>query len=102
MLRCDLPLCKVLHNGKSFLATALGFQACSYGHAVCYCSSSRLFAELLLSKHDGSYLKVLNRIRKHKVFIVDDFGLEKLNDVSRMALLEINHYRRPDSRIRVA
>lgn len=89
--------------GKSFLATALGFQACSYGHAVCYCSSSRLFAELLLSKNDGSYLKVLNRIRKHKVFILDDFGLEKLNDVSRMALLEIiEEYHRRKSIIIVA
>lgn len=89
--------------GKSFIATALGFQACSYGYSTSYYSSSRLFAELTISKTDGMYLKLINRIRKNKVFILDDFGLEKLNDVSRMALLDIiEEYHRRKSIIIVA
>jgi len=75
--------------GKSYLGTALGFQACQYGYSVGYYSSSRLFTELEMSKADGTYLKIIARILKHNLVILDDFGLEKLKDVSRMAFLEI-------------
>ena len=75
--------------GKSFLATALGFQACRYGHPVGYYSASRLFAELTMRKTDGTYLQVLKKIFKHKVFILDDFGLERINEPARLALLDI-------------
>lgn len=75
--------------GKSFLATALGFQACRYGHPVCYYSASRLFAELTMRKTDGTYLQALKKIFKHKVFILDDFGLERMNEPARLALLDI-------------
>ncbi len=75
--------------GKSYIGTALGFQACQYGYSVGYYASSRLFAELEMGKADGTYLKIIARILKHNLIILDDFGLEKLKDVSRMALLEI-------------
>ncbi len=75
--------------GKSYLGTALGFQACQYGYSVGYYASSRLFTELEMGKTDGSYLKIMSKILKHNLIILDDFGLEKLSDVSRMALLEI-------------
>lgn len=75
--------------GKSYLATALGFQACGYGHSVGYYSASRLFAELAMSKNEGTYLKTLKRIQKHQVFILDDFGLERIGEASRLALLDI-------------
>ena len=75
--------------GKSYIGTALGFQACQYGYSVGYYASSRLFAELEMSKADGTYLKVMAKIQKHNLIILDDFGLEKLKDISRMALLEI-------------
>ncbi len=75
--------------GKSYIGTALGFQACQHGYSVGYYSSSRLFSELEMSKSDGTYLKLMDRIRKHSVLIVDDFGLEKLSDIGRMGLLEI-------------
>jgi DNA replication protein DnaC len=75
--------------GKSYLGTALGFQACQYGYSVGYYPSSRLFAELEMGKADGTYLKIMAKIRKHNLVILDDFGLEKLKDISRMALLEI-------------
>ena len=75
--------------GKSYIGTALGFQACHHGYSVGYYSSSRLFSELEMSKSDGTYLKLMARIRKYSVLILDDFGLEKLSDISRMGLLEI-------------
>jgi len=75
--------------GKSYIGTALGYQACHYGYSTGYYSSSRLFAEIKMSKSDGTYIKLINRIIKHSVLIIDDFGLEKLDDTGRMALLEI-------------
>ncbi len=75
--------------GKSFIGTALGFQACQYGHPVKYFSAARLFHEVEEAKSDGTYLKQITRIMKCKVLILDDFGLEPLSDTARLALLEI-------------
>jgi len=75
--------------GKSFIASALGHQACVYGHKVGYFPCSKLFANLKLSKADGTYLKELIKIRKLDVFIIDDFGLEPLDAPNRLTLLEI-------------
>ena len=75
--------------GKSFIASALGHQACMYGLKVIYYSSSKMFAHLKLSRADGSYLKELTKILKMDVIILDDFGLEPLDTQSRLSLLEI-------------
>jgi len=75
--------------GKSFIASALGHQACMYGFKVGYYPCSKLFAHLKLSRADGSYLKELTKIQKLDVIILDDFGLEPLDAQSRLTLLEI-------------
>ena len=75
--------------GKSFIASALGHQACMYGFKVGYYPSSKLFAHLKLSRADGSYLKELAKIQKLDVIIIDDFGLEPLDAQNRLTLLEI-------------
>ncbi|MFQ5888004.1 MAG: ATP-binding protein, partial [Candidatus Hydrothermarchaeales archaeon] len=61
--------------GKSFLASALGYQGCMYGFKVLYFNSTKLFSQLKLAHADGSYVKELNRIGKQDVLILDDFGL---------------------------
>jgi DNA replication protein DnaC len=76
-------------TGKSFLACALGTQACLYGYRVGYYAASKLFGQLKLSRADGSYLKELSRIQKQALFILDDFGLQGLDAPSRLSLLEI-------------
>jgi DNA replication protein len=75
--------------GKSFIASALGHQACMYGFRVGYYPCSKLFAYLKLSRADGSCLKELTKIQKQDVIIIDDFGLEPLDAPSRLTLLEI-------------
>lgn len=75
--------------GKSFIASALGHQACMYGFKVGYYPCSKIFAQLKLSRADGSYLKELNNIQKMDVVIFDDFGLEPLDAKTRLTLLEI-------------
>ena len=75
--------------GKSFIASALGHQACMYGFKVLYYPSSKLFTHLRLSRADGSYLKELTKILKVDVIILDDFGIEPLDAKSRLSILEI-------------
>ncbi|MCK4821359.1 IS21-like element helper ATPase IstB [bacterium] len=75
--------------GKSFIAAALGHQACVLGFKTAYFNCSKLFPNLLLFKADGTYVKQINKIQKQDVLILDDFGLQKLEIQSRLALLEI-------------
>lgn len=75
--------------GKSFIASALGYQACTYGYKVGYYRCSKLFSQLKLANADGSYLKEINRIQKKQVILLDDFGLMPLDAQNRLSLLEI-------------
>jgi DNA replication protein DnaC len=75
--------------GKSFLACALGQLACRTGHKVAYRRLPRLFEEVTLAKADGTYGKLLSRLAKVEVLILDDFGLGKLREAHRHDLLEV-------------
>ncbi|MFZ9661915.1 MAG: IS21-like element helper ATPase IstB [Chitinophagaceae bacterium] len=76
-------------TGKSFLACALGNQACSMGYKVLYANTTRLLTQLKLAKADGSAIKEMARIEKHDLLILDDFGIQPLDLQSRMLLMEI-------------
>jgi DNA replication protein DnaC len=75
--------------GKSYVASALGHQACILGYRVLYASTPKLFARLKMAKADGSYLKELTRIERQQLLILDDFGLQPFDQQSRLALMEI-------------
>lgn len=75
--------------GKSYIASALGNQACTLGYRVMYSNSSKLFSKLKMAKADGSYLKEISRIEKLDLLILDDFGLLPLDSYSRASLMEI-------------
>lgn len=75
--------------GKSFIASALGHQACALGYRVLYQHSTKLFGRLKIAKADGSYLKELAKIEKQHLLLIDDFGLQPLDALSRCALMEI-------------
>jgi DNA replication protein DnaC len=75
--------------GKSFIASAIGHQACSKGYKVMYAHSTKLFAKLKLAKADGTYLKELSKIEKQDLLLIDDFGIQPLDQQSRTSLMEI-------------
>ena len=75
--------------GKSYLASALGHQACGFGYKVLYHNTAKLFGKLKMAKADGSYIKEIARIEKHHLLILDDFGLQPLDPQSRASLMEI-------------
>ena len=75
--------------GKSWIACALAQKACREGYTAIYQRLPRLFQELPLAKGDGSYSKLLNRLGKTDVLLLDDWGLAKLTAEQRRDLLEI-------------
>lgn len=76
-------------TGKSFLASALGQQACQQGFKVLYANVTRLFAQLKMAKADGSAIRDLAKIERQDLLILDDFGIQPLDQLSRSSLLEI-------------
>ena len=75
--------------GKSYIATALGYQACIEGYRVLYFNTTKLFSKLKMAKADGSYLKELAKMARHQLIILDDFGLQPLDSQNRIVLLEL-------------
>ena len=73
--------------GKSFIATALGYQACQMGLRVGYFSLPKLLQRLHLAKADGSYVKELARIEKLQVIILDDWG-DRRSDYNPLMLIQ--------------
>ena len=76
-------------SGKTYLACALGHNACLHGYSVRYYRLSRLLLELTQAKADGSYYKQLKQLAKIQLLIFDDWGLESLKPAHRNDLMEI-------------
>ena len=76
-------------SGKTYLACALGHNACLQGYSTRYFRLSRLLLELTQAKADGSYPKALKQIAKTQLLLIDDWGLEALTAAQRNDLMEI-------------
>lgn len=75
--------------GKSYLACAIGRQACSLGFRTEYLNMNKFVERIAMSKIDGTFLKVLSHLERNDLIIFDDFGLQPLDANSRLALLQI-------------
>jgi DNA replication protein DnaC len=75
--------------GKSYLASALGQQACTMGYRVMYTNATKLFAKLKMAKADGSYIAEIAKMERQQLLILDDFGIQPLDAQSRSAFMEI-------------
>jgi len=75
--------------GKTYMACALGNSACRAGISTYYARLPRLFQELKISKADGSYGKLLQKLSRVNLLVVDDWGLSPLSDAERRDFLEI-------------
>ncbi|RZP96030.1 ATP-binding protein [Vibrio vulnificus] len=82
--------------GKTYLACALGRHLCRQGHSVYYFRLKNLLEECYQSHADGSYPKLLGKLAKSALLIIDDWGLEPLAADQRSDLLEIidQHYQK--------
>lgn len=76
-------------GGKTWMACALGNQACRLGLSVNFQRLPLLLEELAVSHGDGSFRKRLNQLSKVDLLILDDFGLTALNAIGRNDMLEV-------------
>ena len=77
-------------TGKSFLAQAIGHEACASGIEVFFISTNRLFKEIEIADAQGAYLTYLNRLKNRvKILILDDFGLRNYTHREATILYEI-------------
>jgi DNA replication protein DnaC len=75
--------------GKSFVACALAHKACQRGYRARYIRTSRLLDELALARADGSLPRMMTRLARTHVLVLDDLGLTPLTDTTRRDLLEV-------------
>ena len=75
--------------GKSYIASAIGHHACSLGYRVLYFNTTKLFGKLKMAKADGSYISELAKLERNQLLILDDFGIQPFDTISRSALMEI-------------
>ena len=76
-------------TGKTWLACALGNQACRQGLSVRYLRLPRLFQSIRIAHGDGSYPRLMNQLLKTNLLILDDWGIQPLNAAQRSDLMEI-------------
>jgi len=75
--------------GKSYLACALGRQACINGFKAFYFTMSRFIEHVATARIDGTYTKLLNTIAKTPLLVLDDFGLQPLDIPLQLTLHQI-------------
>jgi DNA replication protein DnaC len=76
-------------SGKTYLACALAHQACRDGQRVCYYYAPKLFRELQNAQADGSLLKLLKKLARAALIVIDDFGIAAVTGKQYRDLLEI-------------
>lgn len=76
-------------TGKTYVACALAQQACRKGFRAVYRRAPRLFDELRLARADGTLARLLGRLARVDVLVIDDFAIAPVSDEERRDLLEI-------------
>jgi DNA replication protein DnaC len=75
--------------GKSYVASALAQKACRDGYAVYYIRATALFRDLHLARADGSLKKLLRRLNRVDVLVVDDWAMAPMSEAERRDFWEI-------------
>ena len=75
--------------GKTHIACALAKKACREGITVSYIRAPRLYHDLAIAKADGSYSRLMGRLGRTRLVLIDDFGLAPMNDSDRRNFLEV-------------
>ena len=74
--------------GKSFLAQALGHNACRAGFSTHYVRLPALLQQFVQARAQGTYAQLLKRLGRFAVLLIDDLGLSSLTEAQSQDLLE--------------
>ena len=75
--------------GKSWLADAFAERACRAGYSAYRVRVSRLLHDLAVARGDGSYTRLLAKLAKTALLVLDDWGLAPLTGPQRHDVLEV-------------
>ena len=75
--------------GKSWLACALAHKACRDGFTVLHKRTSELLRDLAVAHADGSFGRLLLKLARIDVVLLDDFAMAPFKDSERRDFLEI-------------
>jgi len=75
--------------GKTYLACSLINGACRTGYRALYYRTQRLFHNAALARSDGTYIKLLTKLARIDLLVIDDFGHAVVTDDMSRDLLEI-------------
>jgi DNA replication protein DnaC len=76
-------------TGKTYVGCALAQQACRKGYRAAYRRAPRFFDELRLARADGSFPRLLARLARIDVLVIDDFAIAPVAESERRDLLEV-------------
>lgn len=76
-------------SGKSWLGCALAQKACRDGYRVLYLSAARLFRDLLAASADGSLSRLIRRLLRPRLLVIDDWGLDSARRSQYRDFLEL-------------
>lgn len=76
-------------TGKTWLACAFGHQAARLDHSVLYVRMPRLFEDMAMARLDGRFPKLVDKLARVQLLILDDWGTHGLTDQQRLDLLEL-------------
>lgn len=76
-------------TGKTYLACALGNQACRLGLSVRYFRLPRLLEQLAIARGDGSYPRLMAQLAKADLLLLDDWAIQPLTPSQRSDLMEL-------------
>ena len=75
--------------GKTWLGCALAQKACRDGFTILHKRSSELFRDLAVAHVDGSFGRLLTKLARLDILVLDDFAMAPLKDSERRDFLEL-------------
>lgn len=76
-------------TGKTWLACAFGHQAARLDHSVSYVRTPRLFEDMAMARLDGRFPRLVDKLARVQLLVLDDWGTHGLTDQQRLDLLEL-------------
>jgi DNA replication protein DnaC len=76
-------------TGKTWLACAFGHQAARLDHSVLYVRMPRLFEDMAMARLDGRFPRLVDKLSRVQLLMLDDWGTHGLTDQQRLDLLEL-------------
>ncbi|MCB1400118.1 MAG: IS21-like element helper ATPase IstB [Rhodobacteraceae bacterium] len=76
-------------TGKTWLACAFAHQAARLDHSVSYVRMPRLFEDMAMARLDGRFPRLVDKLARVQLLVLDDWGTHGLTDQQRLDLLEL-------------